>query len=413
MSTLIQRQGMASASSESSPSVEVAIVGAGPYGLTAAAHLRARGRDVMVFGKPFSFWRDATPKDMLLRSSWWATSLSDPKGHYSFARYLQEKQMPQPWPLPRAVFADYGHWFQQHAVPNVDEVQVTQVRGQNRRFQIELADGRSITSRAVIMAVGTGYYVNHPIEYAHLSPERVSHISQHNSYDKFRGQRVAIIGRGQGALEAAALAHENGAEVHVVSRSPLRWLPVDLPRKRSLMERIREPRAGIASGWFPWGLEHFPYVFHALPESAKARLFRGRGRYGPAGAAWLQPRLLDKVVFHENQQPERIDEREDGIRLALTPEGKDLIVDHVLLGTGYQVDIARLPMLDPSLLAAIQTANGAPILSSWFESSVAGLYFTGLSSVPSFGPLFRFVVGTDATARRLTAAIQRKSGKAV
>lgn len=410
MSVPTERRSSASAGTapSSSRTVEVAIVGAGPYGVTTAAHLLAGGREVMIFGKPFSFWRDSTPEEMILRSSWWATTLSDPNGRYSFTRYLQEKKMDPPFPLPRAVFADYGCWFQQHTVPNVDETHVAQIKSGKGHFELELADGRSIASRNVVIATGPNYYVHRPAEYAHLSPERVSHISEHNRYDKFRGQRVAVIGRGQGALEAAALAHENGAEVHLVSRAPIRWLGVDLPRERSLMEKLRAPRAGIANGWFPWGLEHLPYVFHALPDSGKARLFKGRGRYGPAGAAWLKPRLLGKIALHEGQQPERIEERADGVTLALTPEGKDITVDHVLLGTGYQVDISRLPMLDPSLLAQVEQAQGAPVLSSWFESSVPGLYFTGLTSVPSFGPLFRFVVGTDATARRITGAVKRK-----
>lgn len=78
----------------------------------------------------------------------------------------------------------------------------------------------------------------------------------------------------------------------------------------------------------------------------------------------------------------------------------------MLAATGYRVDVERLELLDPGLRRAVRrTADGAPRLTGGFESSVPGLYFTGLSAANSFGPLLRFVCGTDFAARRITAAV--------
>ncbi len=387
---------------------DVVVVGAGPYGLSTAAHLLAHTSQVAVFGKPLELWRDAMPHNMLLRSYWWATSLSDPDHRYSFARYFQEHERASSYPLPKSVFVEYGLWFQRHAVPQVDETFVTKLSRREDSFEALLADGRSVQSRAVVMAPGLGSYVHVPTTYDHLPPELVSHTSHHVAFECFAGKRLAIIGAGQAALETAALAYECGAEVHVVSRRAIRWLREGAVDGRTLWQRLRAPKAGISPGWFNWGLEHFPYVFQQLPRSAKDSLLHGKGSYGPAGAAWLKPRLLGKVVLHEPQHVQSVREADDGAILEFADQ-THLHVDHIIVGTGYRVNINRLPMLDPALLKHIQTYQQAPILNQHFESSVPGLYFLGLSSVLSCGPLYRFVIGTDAAARRITEAITQQS----
>ncbi|HEX4560478.1 MAG TPA: NAD(P)-binding protein, partial [Gemmatimonadales bacterium] len=61
------------------PVYDAVVVGAGPYGLSTAAHLIGRGLDVAVFGKTLEMWRDHMPQGMWLRSHWWATNLADPR----------------------------------------------------------------------------------------------------------------------------------------------------------------------------------------------------------------------------------------------------------------------------------------------------------------------------------------------
>ena len=101
---------------------DVAIIGAGPYGLSAAAHLiGADGLDVRVHGRPMSFWAEQMPAGMLLRSPWPACHLSDPDGRWTLDRYRAEQRDTFGEPVPLHRFIDYGRWFQRMAVPAVDE----------------------------------------------------------------------------------------------------------------------------------------------------------------------------------------------------------------------------------------------------------------------------------------------------
>jgi cation diffusion facilitator CzcD-associated flavoprotein CzcO len=284
-------------------------------------------------------------------------------------------------------------------------VDVIERKGQE--YELRLVDERVVKSQAVVMAPGLAYYVYRAPEYDHLPVELVSHTSDHYTFESFSGKRIAVIGGGQSALETAALAHESGAFVALITRSPIHWLGGDSLKNRSLIKRIKSPKAGIAPGWVNWGFEHLPYAFQRLPRAKKDRLLRGRGRFGPAGAAWLKDRILGKVTLHESQPAKEIKEVDGEVELTLS-NGETLRVDHVILGTGFLMDIKRLPMLHPSLMESIETYQGAPILNNRFETNVPGLYFIGFTSVSSCGPLFRFVVGTDAAARRVAGAVARQ-----
>ncbi len=385
----------------------IVVIGAGPYGLSVAAHLLGRGLPVAIFGKPLQLWRDHMPKGMLLRSYWWAVNLSDPQKKYTIAQYLQSHNQNAPDPLPVETFIDYGLWFQKHAVPNVDETYVSCIERKDRQYEVTLADGRVIQSPVVVMAAGLAYHTYRPPEYSHMPVELVSHTSDHCTFDGFTGKRVVILGGGQSALEIAALLHEHGAVVDIVARRNVVWLTRDSLENRTIIKQIRYPKAGISPGWFNWGLENLPYAFQRLPRETKDKLLRTRGRYGPAGAHWLYPRVVGKVRLRESQQVEKMKEVDDGVALTLST-GEKLKADHVVLGTGYRINIWNLPMLHPSLVSSIQTYQDAPLLNHRFESSVPGLYFVGISSVSSFGPFYRFVVGDDAAAQRVAAAIARQ-----
>jgi Pyridine nucleotide-disulphide oxidoreductase len=394
--------------SRSGVDYDAVVVGAGPYGLSAAAHLRERGLEVGVFGKPLHFWRVHMPENMLLRSYWWATSISDPGKRYSIMQYFRETRQQPVDPLPIETFIDYGLWYQQRVVPNVDETYVELIEKKEQHFVLTLSDRRLIQSRTVVMAPGLNYYAHRPAEYDHLPTELISHTGDCHTFGQFKDKKLLIIGGGQGALEAAALAHESGARVELITRTPLVWIEGSgaFPEHRPLLVRLRSPKAGISTGWFSWRLEHFPYYFQRLPRSTKDKLLNGPGRYGPMGASWLKPRVLGRVVVHEQQQVQEAREIDEGVELSLT-NGVKLKADHIVLGTGYRVDINKLPMLHPSIVSAMRTYQKAPILNTYFESTLTGMYFVGISSLSSCGPLYRFVVGTDAAARRIAQHIAR------
>jgi len=387
---------------------DVVVIGAGPYGLSTASHLLGRGLKVGVFGKPLKLWHENMPKGMLLRSYWWATNISDPRKKYDLEHYFKAEGKYPGDPFPIETFIDYGMWFQKHAVPDVDETYVETVARKGSKYELRLVDGRVVTSQTVVMAPGLAYYVYRPPEFDNLPDELISHTSDHYTFEQFSGKRVAVIGGGQSAIETAALAHEDGVVVDLITRSPIHWLGSDSLKNRSLNERIRYPKAGIAPGWYNWGFEHLPYAFQRLTRNQKDRLLRGRGRFGPAGSAWLKDRILDKVTVHESQQIQKILDVNGEVELTLS-NGKAPKFDHIILATGFVMDIKRLPMLDSSLLESIETYQGAPILNNRFETNVSGLYFVGYSSVSSCGPLFRFVVGTDAAAKRVAGAVAQQT----
>jgi thioredoxin reductase/peptidoglycan/xylan/chitin deacetylase (PgdA/CDA1 family) len=384
---------------------DAVVVGAGPYGLSAAAHLRARGLNVAVFGKTAELWRSHMPKRMRLRSHWWATNLSDPRAEFGFGRFMNESQYEKGYPQPIDSFIDYAQWFQRRAVPDVDETYVSCIERDNGGFRLALADGRQIRSASVVMAVGLYYYAHRPPEYCDLPAGFVSHSSDHNDCSRFRGMRVMVIGGGQSALEYSALLHEAGATVHNVSRRPIDWLSPDREGQRSLLERILAPRSAFAPGWINWALEHMTELICRLPQAAKDRLLRP---YLAAGvSAWLKDRVLGKVILHQGCTVTKLEASNGQVEATLS-DGVTLTVDHLFMATGYKVDIDRLAMIHPSLRAEIETHDGAPLLSPRFESSVPGLYFIGLSAIRSFGPLLRFVAGCKVAAPRVASSIARK-----
>ena len=69
--------------------VDVAIIGAGPYGLSLAAHLRAAGVNYRHFGMPMRLWRESMPQGMYLKSQGFASNLSDPRHAYTLEAFCQ------------------------------------------------------------------------------------------------------------------------------------------------------------------------------------------------------------------------------------------------------------------------------------------------------------------------------------
>ena len=383
---------------------DAAIVGAGPYGLSTAAHLIGRGLRVAVFGKTFELWRQHMPRGMFLRSHWWASNLSDPRKQYGFERFFNESKYRKCFPVPLEAFIDYGLWFQERAVPHIDETYVSSIERRNDHFLLTLADARRVQSAAVVMAVGHYYYANRPEEYSHLPPGLVSHSCEHNDLSRFKDQQILVIGGGMSAMDYAALLHEAGATVHVVTRRPILWFAPDRTGERGILEELLAPNNSLAPGWKNWTLEHVPYFFYRLPQHSKDGY---NSNYVSGATSWLRDRVIGKATLHEGDTVLKM-HAVDGKVDASISDGSKVRADHVILATGYRVDINKLTMIHPSLLAKIKTDMAIPILSHRFESSVPGLYFVGLTSYRAFGPLYRFVVGCKATARRVARSIARE-----
>lgn len=387
------------------PTCDIAIIGAGPYGLSAAAHFRASTQlDVKVFGETMSFW-ERMPKGMLLRSPWEGSHLSDPKRMLTLNAYrvASDNHLAPPVSLER--FVRYGHWFQQQAVPNVDSRNVIGLEKRSATFQLLLQDGECWNARRVIVAAGIAAFPWRPDEFASLPPAFVSHTSEHKDLSRFAGQRILVIGAGQSALESAALLRESGAEVELLVRNPMvRWLWRHPWLHSNLFAALLYSPFDVG----PAGISHLiarPDLYRRFPRKLQDRLSTRSIR--PAGSAWLKPRLDGlpittgcRVVSATAAHHQLITKLSDGSHRT---------VDHVLLGTGYRVDISRYSFIDRNLLLSIREVHGYPCLNDGFESSVAGLHFIGAPAAWSFGPLMRFVAGTEFAARRLARRILGKA----
>lgn len=381
---------------------QVAIVGAGPYGLAAAAHLRAAGVDTHVFGDAMTFWQQQMPAGMYLRSAWEASHIADPRRALTLDAYQDAQGIRLSRPLPLDDFVAYGQWFQRQAVPDVDRRTITRVEGASGGFRILAEDGEPLYARRVVIATGIASFTWRPPQFDGLPAALVSHSSEHRDLTRFAGRQVLVIGGGQSAFESAALLHEAGAEVRMLVRASLvHWLGHGawMRRHGGPLKLLYAP-TDVGPPGLSWVVA-LPDLFRRLPRGLQERVARRAIR--PAGAAWLPARLAS-VPIETGRTVVSAAPAGERLRLRLD-DGSDRCVDHVLLATGYRVDVTRYAFLAPALAREVRRSDGYPTLTPGFESSVAGLHFLGAPAALSFGPLMRFVSGTGYTAHALTRCI--------
>jgi hypothetical protein len=381
--------------------VDIAVVGAGPYGLAAAAHLRRAGAELRILGEAMSFWR-TMPAGMLLRSNWTATCIAEYQGPLSLDTYQQVtgRRFGRPVPLDR--FIQYGEWVAQQVAPDLDRRTVDRVEEDRGAFRLTLEDGDTLRAGRVVVAAGIAPFARRPPQLAGLPAELASHTGDHRDLSRFAGQRMLLVGGGQSALESAALLHEAGAEVEVLVREDhIHWLHGGKYHRK--LGRLA-PLVYAPTDVGPMGLSRMvavPDLFRRLPrwvqEPAAYRAIR------PAGAEWLIARLRD-VPFRLGRQVLAAVPEQGRLRVELS-SGECRVVDHLLYGTGYRVDIGRYRFLAPELVRAIREVDGYPVLGAGLESSVPRLHFLGAPAAWSFGPIMRFVSGGWYASRALTRVV--------
>jgi NADPH-dependent 2,4-dienoyl-CoA reductase/sulfur reductase-like enzyme len=390
---------------------DVAVIGAGPYGLAATAHLRATpGLDVRVFGEPMSFWQ-RMPAGMQLRSPWTASHIPDPARALSLDRYRAavDHALDPSEPIPLDAFVRYGRWVQGAVVPDLDRRHVQLVEADGRGFRLLLGDGAEIRAATVVVAAGIAPFAWMPEVFRRLPATRVSHTAHEADLSRFAGRRLLVVGAGQSALECAALAREAGATVELAVRAAaIRFLVRSAALHRAgPLTRLLYASSDVG----PAGVSHLvahPHLFRTVPRAIRDPLARCSIR--PAGAAWLVPRL-DGVVVHAGVDVRSGQVVDDEVVLRLS-DGRDISTDHVLCGTGWRVDVARYGFLGRALLAAIRRVDGYPVLDLAFGTSVRGLHVVGAPAAWSFGPLMRFVAGSPPAARALARALAPRARRA-
>jgi len=384
-----------------SADVEVAVVGAGPHGLSATVHLRRAGLDARAFGPPMSFWR-GMPKGMKLRSNLPATSIVETVGPLSLRAYAADVGEEVVAPVPLERFLAYGDWVQRRGVPDIDTRMVSGVDRARDGFVLGLADGARVIARRVVVACGIAPFAHIPAGFLHLPPSRLSHTGEHHDLAAFAGRRVAIVGGGQSAFESAALMQEAGAEVAVLVRgSDVVWLRPHSPKNAlgPLGPVVYAP-TDVGPLWYS-RLVAAPDLFRRLPRRAQDRIAARSIR--PACSHFVRVRLDGIDITLGVTLREALEDGE-ALRLELS-NGDVREVDHLMFGTGYRVDVGRYPFLRPALLRDVRRVHGYPLLRSGLETSVPGLHIIGAPAARSFGPTMRFVSGSWYAGRAVAQAI--------
>lgn len=381
---------------------EIAVVGAGPFGLSVAATIGNRAR---LYGAPLETWRTRMPPDMLLRSAWEDTSLAGPHGRGTIDEWAAAEGRQREEPLPLYSFLRYGDWFGERYVPEHDPNDVAHIENAGRKLRVTTAGGDETDVAAVVIAVGVTPFPHAPAPLADALGERVGFAIEQPAFDRLAGRRVLVVGAGQAGLESAGLAAREGAEVELATRSTVRWFADREPHTpRGPLRRRLYRLAYPAVGYGPPPLNRLvlhPDLFSRLPRQMRAKLTSRILR--PGGSPWVRELVEGQVRLTEGVVPVAI-EQGDPLRVHLSDTSvRD--VDHVLLATGYRFDLARLQFLAEDLRACVRTEDGWPLLDRNFRSSDPRLCFVGYAAEGRFGPMSRFVLGCPFTAPRVARAL--------
>lgn len=390
--------------------LDTVIVGAGPYGLSIAAHLRAKGHSYRIYGSPMESWRKYMPEGMILKSEPFASNLWDPDRRFTFERYCRAQRLPYVpvgEPLSLELFLKYAEWFRENIRDEPADVRITELRRRpGGGFALQAENSEQIRARRVILATGHMAYSVMPPELAGISAPAVLHSSRITTVAQYEGRDVTVIGGGQSSLETAAILHEIGARVRIVVReNRIEWW-TEPRRNRPLSKRLRYPDAAVARGWQSLAIAELPRLFRLFPPE-KRHPFVAHA-YGPGGSWWLRDRVEGRIETRLGTRISEATQLNGQIRLRLaSPTGEaELLTDHVIAATGFKIDVDRLEFLDPALRHDIQRESGGiPALSAAMESSVPGLYFVGITSAPVFGPIMRFMYGAKHAASLVTKSL--------
>lgn len=382
--------------------IDTSIIGAGPYGLSIAAHLKAKKRSFQIFGNPMESWRKFMPEGMVLKSERFASNLWDPGRRFTLERYCRMRGLTFQAvgsPLPLALFLEYAEWFRRSIAVAPLDLRVTRLGRTGRGFSLQLADGRCVMSRRVVLATGHMSFRLMQPELAALPEPLVVHSSRMGEPRSYGARDVTVIGAGQSALETAALLHEAGAKVRLIARRRrIEWNGRSMPRP--LLQRLRVPDAGVANGWGSWAVSELPRTFRWMFAPQRRHRFVADA-YGPSGAWWLRERVENRVEVCPDSRVESASIVDEGVRLRVVRPGgtEEIATDRVISATGFRVDIRQLDYLEPGLLQSLRTeADGIPALNPDFETSMSGLFIVGVASSPVFGPIMRFMYGAKHVA---------------
>jgi FAD-dependent urate hydroxylase len=384
--------------------LDVAVVGAGPFGLSVAAHLPQR--KVRVFGEPMQTWRTRMPPDMLLRSDWEETSLSAPADRGAIDVWARATGEPRREPIPLQTFLRYADWFRETFVRESDPAEVINVERGGGRLRVTTATGDEVDAARIVIAVGVTPFPYAPPPFDVVMGDRITFAIESQDYSAYRGGRIVVVGGGQGGLESAALALRAGADVELVVRSKLRWFTDREPyRPRGPLRRRLYRLAYPVVGYGPPVLNRLalhPDAFAALPSPVRRRVAKRILRAG--GSPWVRSVVEGRIAVTEGVAATGVRRSGDGVDLQLS-DGSSRRADAVIVSAGFRFALERLTFLSPSVRAAIAVQDGWPQLDRCFRTTDPDVLFIGFAAERRFGPIARFVSGSRFTAHRARKAL--------
>nr|WP_294549673.1 NAD(P)-binding domain-containing protein [uncultured Rhodopila sp.] len=389
---------------------DIAIIGAGPYGLSLAAHLSAAGLGTRVFGQPMHTWRTGMPEGMVLKSEGFASNLWHPDGAFTLQDYCVQHGLPYKHsglPVPLRTFSDYGVAFQKHFVPMLDPRWVTNLEFDGSRFTLHLDDNEIVLANRVVIAAGIRSFYDVPPELDAIAGPLCSHSADHHSLARFEGKQVLVIGGGASGIGIAGLMSQRGAHVTVAARQT-RIAYCDPPRPRSLLDKLQAPESGLGTGWRSLACVVAPMVFYQMPRDFRHLVVRKH--LGPAPGWTSRDEVERNVSVMLGARLSGSAVRGDLAAVTFRMlDGSETTVEaeHVIAATGYQVNMRRLRFIGDGIMRQLDLADRSPVLSRHFETSVPGLFVVGTAAANSFGPMLRFAYGAGFVSRRLTRFMRR------
>ncbi len=396
--------------------LEIAIVGAGPYGLSLAAHLRHRGIPFKIFGRPMDSWQNHMPKGMMLKSDGFASNIYDPEEAFTLQHFCAERGIEYAdtgIPVRLETFTAYGLAFRERMLPELEDKQVTSLEKSGDGFILGLDTGESVAARRVVLAVGITHFEHVPQNLAQLPEEFLTHSYRHKNPEKLRGRNVVVVGGGSSAIDLAAVLYEAGANVQLAARRPaLKFHNAPTGKPRSLWQRIRHPQSGLGPGMRSRFFSNAPQIFHYLPQGM--RLEAVARTLGPSAGWFVRDKVMGRValLLGATAESAEIQNGKVCLRLRMADGSKrEVVTEHIIAATGYKVDLERLAFISKDIRSKFRKVNGTPVLSSNFESSVPGIYFVGIAAANSFGPVMRFAFGAGFAARRVADSLTKAVGR--
>jgi cation diffusion facilitator CzcD-associated flavoprotein CzcO len=387
---------------------DVAVVGAGPYGLAVAAACAAAGRSAVVFGPPMETWRQM-PAEMELRAAWREMALTRAGAPGSLEEWCESTGVTPHEPMTVTEFIVYATWFAERYVADRVHAMVTSIeRGEEGSLSVHAGGGAWRVSD-VVVAPGIGPFPHVPEVFADAIEDARVGFAAGSEPTEDEGLRVAVIGAGQSAVEAAAAAVRSGAETTLVARSTVHWFADHEPsHPRGPLQRRLFELAYTAVGYGPPPLNRLvlhPDLFARLPVALRRRL---TGRLlRPGASPWLREGVVGKATIEEGVEVTAVSCGENAVRLTLS-DGRALEFDRVLLGTGYRFRLDRLGFLSAELRDRIRVEGGWPVLDHAFRCTEPRVRLVGYPAEGRFGPIARFVLGVPFTAARIAATLEQR-----